>query len=216
MSATIAVIAPVIGLPLALERDAPTAELPAQAGDDIAGGCLSFMADTDFYKVLQVDREAEPDVIKAAHRVLSARLHPETDLTGVDEVRRAELDRALAVLSDPFRRMAYDQQREYEMVAMGPGHGIAEAGVEPEGDPHHLSIGALTERIQAGQNGQNVANVTLDFGRYAGWTLGELARQDPDYLRWLSRHSSGIRYRGAILRLLAQVDADRHPLRVPR
>jgi hypothetical protein len=43
---------------------------------------------------------------------------------------------------------------------------------------------------------------TLDFGRYAGWSVAELARHDPDYLRWLSRHSSGIRYRSAIAKVL--------------
>jgi hypothetical protein len=42
----------------------------------------------------------------------------------------------------------------------------------------------------------------LDFGRYAGWSLKALARQDPDYLRWLMRHSSGIRYRGEITKVL--------------
>lgn len=39
---------------------------------------------------------------------------------------------------------------------------------------------------------------TLDFGRYDGWTIKQLSRHDPDYLRWLSRHSSGIRYRRQI------------------
>jgi curved DNA-binding protein CbpA len=181
------------------------------------------MTDTDHYKILQVDAEADLDVIQAAHRVLATRLHPEKDLTGVDEIRRAELDRALAVLSDPFRRKAYDQQREWEMVAVGPGPfpGSARA---TEAAPHghlddevpRLAHGALTERLQAGQNGANLANMQLDFGRYAGWTLGELARQDPDYLRWLSRHSSGIRYRSGILRLLAEVDGHHVPLNVQR
>ena len=42
----------------------------------------------------------------------------------------------------------------------------------------------------------------LEFGRYTGWTLRDLARQDPDYLRWLSRHSSGLRYRTEIYQIL--------------
>jgi uncharacterized protein (DUF3820 family) len=104
------------------------------------------------------------------------------------------------------------------MVAMGPGkprerHAVGEA----ENDEHQrLAMGALTERIQAGRNGEGVANVMIDFGRYAGWTLGELARQDPDYLRWLARHSSGIRYRGAILRLLAESEGQFIPTQFPR
>jgi hypothetical protein len=42
----------------------------------------------------------------------------------------------------------------------------------------------------------------LSFGRYSGWTLADLARRDPDYLLWLSRHSSGIRFRTEIYSLL--------------
>ena len=175
------------------------------------------MAETDFYKLLQVDREADLDVIRAAHRILAGRLHPETDLTGVDEIRRAEYDRALAILADPFRRKAYDQQREYEMVAMGPGQSAdPRSGNAGSDERQHLGMGALTERIQAGQHGEGMANVTLDFGRYAGWSLGELARSDPDYLRWLARHSSGIRYRAAILKLLAQTEGSSVPLNIQR
>ena len=42
------------------------------------------------------------------------------------------------------------------------------------------------------------AGTKLAFGRYSGWALRDLARQDPDYLRWLSRHASGLRYRTEI------------------
>lgn len=45
----------------------------------------------------------------------------------------------------------------------------------------------------------------LDFGHYAGSTLEELARVDPDYLRWLARHPSGVRYRAEINRVLGVV-----------
>jgi curved DNA-binding protein CbpA len=174
------------------------------------------VTDTDYYKLLQVDREADLDVISAAHRVLAARLHPERDLTGIDEIRRAELDRALSTLADPFRRTAYDQQRELQMLAVGPGPEPGAGDGTEHDDLPRLGHGALSERLQAGQNGANLASMVLDFGRYTGWTLGELARQDPDYLRWLSRHSSGIRYRSAILRLLAQAASERQPLHVQR
>jgi DnaJ-class molecular chaperone len=160
----------------------------------------------DLYKVLQVDAEADPVVIAAAFQALSAKLHPRTDLTGVHEVRLAELKRAYATLGDSPARRAYDEQRASDLVAVGPGHG---------GDGYqHLAGGTLTERMQAGPKGQNVASLTIAFGRYAGWTLGALAHEDPDYLRWLSRHSSGIRYRGAILQLLGEQEEAHVPLRV--
>lgn len=43
----------------------------------------------------------------------------------------------------------------------------------------------------------------LDFGHHAGRSIRELADADPDYLRWLARHPSGIRYRAEISRVLA-------------
>jgi hypothetical protein len=45
----------------------------------------------------------------------------------------------------------------------------------------------------------------LDFGHYAGRTIEELAESDPDYLRWLERHPSGVRYRSEIHRVLGVV-----------
>ena len=165
------------------------------------------MLERDFYKVLQVDPEADREVIVAAHHALAAKLHPETDISRVDEVRLAELNRALATLQDPIARRAYDEHRNSELIPMGPGEG---SGFR------RLSGGALTGRVQAGPNGAHVDTLTIGFGRYEGWSLGALARTDPDYLRWLSRHSSGIRYRSAILRLLGEQEESRVPLQAKK
>ena len=45
----------------------------------------------------------------------------------------------------------------------------------------------------------------LDFGHYAGRSIEELAESDPNYLRWLERHASGVRYRAEIQRVLGVV-----------
>jgi molecular chaperone DnaJ len=159
------------------------------------------MSGKTLYKLLQVDPSADADVIAAAHRVLVRKLDPDHDASGVDEHRVRELNQALAVLSDAAQRQAYDQElvaaRSSGRVAMGPGY-----------NGHGLG-----ERLQS-MDADGARDIRLDFGRYSGWSLGELARSDPDYLRWLSRHSSGIRYRRQILRLLAERDAHRVPLRV--
>jgi molecular chaperone DnaJ len=177
----------------------------------------------DFYKVLQVDPEAEPEVITAAFRTLARRLHPDRDLTGVHEVRMSELNRAYAVLRDRTSRRAYDAERPQRMTAVGPGSMAQTEGVPAarhampspsvDGTPDGGSmVGGLTRRVSAGATArgrggpaaqeQAPVDTQLDFGRYAGRSLGELARVDPDYLRWLARHSSGIRYRSEIARLL--------------
>ena len=154
------------------------------------------MLETNLYRILQVDPKANPEVIAAAFRVLSRALHPERDSTGIDELRLAELKRAHAVLSDPEQRRAYDLEIAPEsLVAMGPG---------PNG--HALDRLSLADRVRAQTAREAAPSRRLDFGRYQGWTLAEVGRYDPDYLRWLSRHSSGVRYRNAILQLLMAYD----------
>ena len=61
-----------------------------------------------------------------------------------------------------------------------------------------------TAEAAATTDGEIGPGSALDFGRYEGWRLRELARRDPDYLRWLARHSSGIRYRTAIEQVLRE------------
>ena len=44
----------------------------------------------------------------------------------------------------------------------------------------------------------------LDFGRYRGWTLGQVALHDPDFLLWLERSPAGRQYRLEIAQLLGK------------
>ncbi|HEU5055937.1 MAG TPA: DnaJ domain-containing protein [Kofleriaceae bacterium] len=135
-------------------------------------------AERDAYRVLQVDPHADPDVIAAAYRVLARRLHP--DRGGADADRMAELNAAYARIRDPEERRAYDRERR-----AGIQRSAAPTVVDPDGVPY-----------------SQPSDGRLDFGRYAGWTLEEVARRDLDYLRWLQRHASGARHRAEIGQLL--------------
>jgi len=44
----------------------------------------------------------------------------------------------------------------------------------------------------------------LTFGRFAGWSLGEIARRDLEYIEWLDRMPIGRPYRDQIDALLRQ------------
>ncbi len=46
------------------------------------------------------------------------------------------------------------------------------------------------------------SGTVLNFGRYAGWSLGEIARRDVDYVEWLDRMPIGRPYRDEIDALL--------------
>ncbi len=56
---------------------------------------------------------------------------------------------------------------------------------------------------EAGPPPRGVARGTvLDFGRYKGWSLGQIATHDPDFLEWLERSPAGRQYRAEIMALL--------------
>ena len=145
----------------------------------------------DFYEVLQVNPRAEPEVIRAAYRTLARKYHPDH---GGDAGRMIALNDAWDVLGDPARRAAYDASR-----STPAGRPAAETAVrtgtvsQPTADPSH-----------AGPPPGHPSGTVLDFGRYAGWSLGEIARRDPDYLEWLLRATFGRRLRVEIQAILRQ------------
>jgi curved DNA-binding protein CbpA len=136
----------------------------------------------DAYEVLQVRPDASQVVVRAAFRALAAQYHPDSDESAGSNRRMAELNDAYAQLRTADRRAVYDRLRQPAPVTD-----------QPRAQPQHKPAGA---RRESGTKG------VLDFGRYVGWSVADLAHHDPDYLRWLSRHSSGIRYRREIAELL--------------
>ncbi len=139
----------------------------------------------DAYRVLQVAPECEDEVIHGAYRALALKYHPDRDSTQFASRRMAELNQAYALVRDPTRRARHDAAQRRAAIPAAS----ASFGTGPVAPPR-----------------SSAAGTRLTFGRYAGWTLRDLARQDPDYLRWLSRHSSGIRYRTEIYSILSKFE----------
>jgi curved DNA-binding protein CbpA len=101
------------------------------------------------------------------------------------------INRAWDVLGDAGKRATYDKGR----VALSPRRTTAEPRPQPAPD----TDGGLQPRPWTTQRSGTV----LDFGRYAGWSFPEIARQDPDFLRWLARMPIGRPYAAEIERTLA-------------
>jgi curved DNA-binding protein CbpA len=156
---------------------------------------MSF--DRDAYEVLEVHPRAHQAVIQAAYRVLAALYHPDRDPSASATRRMADLNAAYDKLRTPERRELYDRARK---LGPTPAEPIVPAwrAEQPASPPANI---------------RDATGRPLDFGRYAGWTIKQIAPRDPDYLRWLSRHSSGIRFKSeidAVLRRQAELDAERH------
>ena len=221
------------------------------------------------YKVLQVDPEAEDEVIEAAYRRLARKYHPDV-ATGPDaQERMVQINQAWEMLRDPVRRAAVDRARARSATtaarvtaaeahadarreataARGQAHDrspVADASGRagaPSGaaDGHgagwpfpgmrgtdtgsgdrmdHVSSGWSSGRSSegggydprtmgmaqghgsAGPPPGNPSGSVLGFGRYAGWSLSEIARTDLEYLEWLDRMPIGRIYQFEIDALL--------------
>jgi curved DNA-binding protein CbpA len=198
----------------------------------------------DPYKVLQVDPEAEYEVIQAAYRRLAQKYHP--DVTGPaaeSAARMATINKAWELLRDPVRRREHDRERRAAARAKdasapsaapdaGPSSPPPEpAAQEPAARPTGPTTapGGSAARPQdavssdwtsgrssqgggydpammrtkdgfgaAGQPPGDASGSVLNFGRFAGWSLGEIARRDIEYIEWLDRSPIGRQYREEI------------------
>ena len=70
------------------------------------------MAETefiDYYELLRISPDAEPDSIQRVHRALAARYHPDNKETG-DLERFLLVNSAYKILADPAKRKEYDAE----------------------------------------------------------------------------------------------------------
>jgi curved DNA-binding protein CbpA len=220
----------------------------------------------DAYKTLQVDSEADPEVIQAAYRRLAQKWHPDLASGQEAEDRMVAINRAWEILGDPAKRTVYDTERARRIrgarlkysgrsdadrdtswpSAEPPPNRAAPAGSKPPSDVHgatgahsakhghkppteplrpppetvpsdwttgRSTIGGKYDPASmrtndaeggAGPPPGNASGSLVTFGRYSGWSLGEIARTNLEFLEWLDRMPIGRPYRGEIDTILRQ------------
>ena len=200
----------------------------------------------DAYKTLQVDPEADPEVIQAAYRRLARKYHPDVVAGPEAAAKMVAINRAWALLEDPDSRAAYDRERADRAArekrrttgravgrpddAEATRSGQPPAGAAPrrptprDAEPPlpgeavsrdwssgRSTVGSVydpkTMRARegfgaAGPPPGNPSGTVLSFGRYAGWSIGEVGRRDIEYLEWLDRVPIGRPYRDEVDQLL--------------
>jgi len=144
----------------------------------------------DHYRILQVDPGAELDVIQAAYRVLARRHHP--DLAGDDTLMK-RINAAWEVLGDKEQRAEYDRARagggalsQSAIVTSDPM--VRPAPIDHAGPPRGRPFGTV-----------------LTYGRYEGWSLGQVALVDPEFLEWMRSVPGGRYLRPEIDAILKEV-----------
>lgn len=141
------------------------------------------------YRTLMLAEMADHEIISTVYRKLAQRYHPDVDPTPEAARRMAEINDAYATLRDPEKRRKYD-----DWLASRRDRRKGDRLIVRQGDVAFGSAGAPTGAAQG---------TVVDFGRYQGWTLGQIKRQDPEYLEWLQRAPAGHRFRAEISQLMA-------------
>jgi curved DNA-binding protein CbpA len=164
---------------------------------------------TDPYKVLQVDPEADPEIIQAAYRRLARKYHPDIAPGSEAAARMVAINAAWEVLRDPASRAAHDRSRPDGRHAAGSHASTTRDAPAREGGhrqgPHREAA------PDAGPPPGRPSGSVLVFGRYAGWSLGEIARRDLEYIEWLDRMPIGRPYRDEIDAILRRAGRRRAP-----
>jgi curved DNA-binding protein CbpA len=144
-----------------------------------------------------VPRTASVQQIRAAYVGRARRAHPDlVGQRGLDVMR--DLNEAWAVLKDGGRRAAFD-------IANGGSPNGAPAGSGSFLDPNRpFWTGAM------GKSPGRPWGTVLEFGIYAGWSIGEISRRDRGYLEWLRDRPEGAAVRPEVLRFL-DPDAEEPP-----
>lgn len=135
-------------------------------------------------------RTASVRQIRAAYVERARQAHPDlVGLRGLDPMRA--LNEAWAILKDAKRRAAFD-------VANGGSATSPMAGSTTfQDDPNRpFWTGA------AGPPPGRAWGPVLDFGIYAGWSIGEISRRDRGYLMWLRDRPEAKAFRLEITKLI--------------
>jgi curved DNA-binding protein CbpA len=155
---------------------------PSTARKDLT---LADHALGDAYTILGVEPDSDDETIAAAYRVLARRHHPDVaGEAGTSLMMR--VNAAFALIRTAELRTEYDRQQAAS-GARRPGWATEYDGTGGAGAPPGRPSGTV-----------------LDFGRHAGWSIGEIARVDPGYLVWLEDHRAGRPYLDEIDRTLRE------------
>jgi len=134
---------------------------------------------TDYYEILQISPNAEPETVHRVYRLLAQRYHPDNAETGND-VQFRRLTEAYQELSDPERRAKYDvyhakiSQDRWRLVSAGA---TAENDYESEQQIRLTVLEVLYTRRRLDPESQGLS--PLDIERLIG-----RAREQLEFTIW--------------------------------
>ena len=124
------------------------------------------MADSDFYDMLGVDRDADENTIKKAYRKLAMKYHPDRNAgNAAAEVKFKQVNEAYEILKDQQKRAAYDRFGHAAFdgsMGGGQGHDFASSFTDVFDDLFGDFAGAGRRR-RGGGTGMQGADLRYDM-----------------------------------------------------
>ncbi|XP_043719483.1 chaperone protein dnaJ A6, chloroplastic-like isoform X1 [Telopea speciosissima] len=134
------------------------------------GARLIVRADSDYYSVLGVSRNASKPEIKSAYRKLARSFHPDVNKEPGAEQKFKEISNAYEVLSDDEKRSLYDKYGEAGLKGAGMGTGdfsnpfdLFESLFEGMGGMGGMGMGGRGSRSRAVDGNDQIYNLVLNF-----------------------------------------------------
>src|SRR5690348_15867012 len=141
----------------------------------------------DYYELLQISPNADPETIHRVFRIMAARYHPDNKETG-DSERFLLLSKGYAVLSDPARRGSYDDLYRNRPAQPLPVFGLKEfaEGLEGEVNRRLGILSLLYNRRRT--NPENPGISLLEFE-----TVMSFPREHLEFAIWFLREKEYVR-----------------------
>lgn len=136
---------------------------------------------------------ADSQIISVVYRKLAQRFHPDVDPSDEARRRMAEINEAYVILRDPEKRAKYDH-----WLASRRDRRASDRLIRQQDD---IPVGTAGTPVGPPQGS------VVDFGRYSGWTLGQIKRADPEFLEWLMHVPAGRQLREEITALIGRRSA---------
>lgn len=152
------------------------------AGD--AGEPEAFV---DYYELLQISHNADPETVHRVFRIMASRYHPDNKETG-DNEKFLLLTKAYSILSDPARRASYESLHRNQRAQPLPVFGLKEfaEGLEGEINRRLGILSLLYNRRRT--NPENPGISLLEFE-----TVMSFPREHLEFAIWFLREKEYVR-----------------------
>ena len=94
---------------------------------------------SNYYEILEVDKNASKEVIEKAYRTLAKKYHPDLRSSAYSQERMMKINEAYEVLSNDFKRKEYDNHLKEKNISIEEYNKIKQENIKLKNDLKRIS-----------------------------------------------------------------------------